>query len=159
MSAEANKAIKDMTYEEVLAALPKLREEAAWANATVHEAMERVAQTDEVPTHVHVHGDHLVVSVRGRELAMTFLSDLRIPLEHVQGVEADPEIEHTLWRGWRIPGVHLPGVRFYDVHGHRDKTIVIHLKDETYDRLIVEVPDPVEVVTKVNEALDAARRS
>jgi transposase len=110
-------------------------------------------------THVDVHGDHLVVSVRGRELAMTFLSDLRIPLEHVQGVEADPEIEHTLWRGWRIPGVHLPGVRFYDVHGHRDKTIVIHLKDETYDRLIVEVPDPVEVVTKVNEALDAARRS
>jgi hypothetical protein len=159
MSADANKAIKDMTHEEVLTALPKLREEAAWANARVHEAMERVAQTDEVPTHVDVHGDHLVVSVRGRELAMTFLSDLRIPLEHVQGVEADPEIEHTLWRGWRIPGVHLPGVRFYDVHGHRDKTIVIHLKDETYDRLIVEVPDPVGVVTKVNEALDAARRS
>ena len=156
MSADANKTIKDMTHEEVLAALPKLREEAAWANARVHEAMERVAQNDEVPTHVHVHGDHLVVSVRGRELAMTFLSDLRIPLEHVQGVEADPEIEHTLWRGWRVPGVHIPGVRFYDVHGHRDKTIVIHLKDETNDRLIVEVEDPVEVVTKINDALNSS---
>jgi len=96
MSAEANKAIKDMTHEEALAALPKLREEAARANARAHEAMERVAQTDEVPTHVEVHGDHLVVSVRGKELSMTFLSDLRIPLEHVRGVEADPEIEHTL---------------------------------------------------------------
>ena len=112
MSAEADKAIADMTHEEALAALPQLREEASRANARVHEAMDRVAQTDEVPTHVDVHGDHLVVSVRGKELAMTFLSDL-----------------------------------------------VIHLKDETYDRLVVEVQDPDEVVTKVNEALDAARRS
>lgn len=159
MSAEANKAITDMTHEEALAALPKLREEASRANARVHEAMERVAQTDEIPTHVDVHGDHLVVSVRGKELAMTFLSDLRIPLEHVQGIEADPEIEHTLWRGWRVPGVHVPGVRFYDVHGHRDKTIVIRLKDETYNRLVVEVENPEEVVTRVNEALEAARRS
>ena len=159
MSAEANKAIKDMTHEEAVAALPRLREEAATANARVHEAMERVTQTDEVPTHVEVHGDHLVISVRGKELSLTFLSDLRIPLEHVQRVEADPEIEHTLWRGWRVPGVHLPGVRFYDVHGHRDKTIVIHLKNENNDRLIVEVQDPVEVVTKINDALDAARRS
>jgi hypothetical protein len=159
MAAEANKAIQDMTSEEAMAALPKLREEAAAANARVHEAMERVAETAEVPTHVDVHGDHLVVSVRGKELAMTFLSDLRIPLKHVQGVDADPEVEHTLWRGWRIPGVHLPGVRFYDVHGHRDKTIVIRLHDETYDRLIVEVQDPAEVVSKINEALDAARGS
>ena len=53
----------------------------------------------------------------------------------------------------------MPGVRFYDVHGHRDKTIVIYLHDDNYDRLIVEVQDPVEVVTKTNEALDAARRS
>jgi hypothetical protein len=159
MSAEANKAIGDMTHEEAMEALPRLREEASRANARVHEAMERVASTEDVPTHVDVHGDHLVVSVRGRELSMTFLSDLRVPLEHVQGVEADPEIEHTLWRGWRVPGVHLPGVRFYDVHGHRDKTIVIHLKDETYDRLIVEVQDPAEVVAKINDALDAARSS
>ena len=159
MSAEANKAIGDMTHEEAMEALPRLREEAARANARVHEAMERVASTEDVPTHVDIHGDHLVVSVRGKELSMTFLSDLRIPLEHVQGVEADPEIEHTLWRGWRVPGVHLPGVRFYDVHGQRDKTIVIHLKDETYDRLIVEVQDPAEVVAKINEALDAARSS
>ena len=159
MPAEENKAIGDMTHEEALAALPELREEAARANARVHEAMDRVADSAEVPTHVHVHGDHLVVSVRGKELAMTFLSDLRIPLEHVQGVEADPEIEHTLWRGWRIPGVHVPGVRFYDVHGHRDKTIVIHLHDETYDRLVVEVQDPDEVVAMVNEAVDAARSS
>ncbi len=159
MSAERYKAIEDMNHEELVAALPKLREEAAKADARVHAAAERLAETAEVPTYVEVHGDHLVVDVRGVEKAMTLLSRLRIPLKHVQGAEADSQIEHTLWRGWRIPGVHLPGVRFYDVHGHRDKTIVIHLKDETYDRLIVEVEDPVEVVTKINDAVGASPRS
>jgi hypothetical protein len=159
VSAEENKAIQDMSHEEVVAALPKLREEAAKAEARVHAAMERLDETAEVPTYVEVHEDHLVVDVRGVERAMRLLSRLRIPLEHVQGAEADPEIEHTLWRGWRIPGVHLPGVRFYDVHGHRDKTIVIRLKDETYDRLIVEVEDPAEVVAKINDAVGASPRS
>jgi hypothetical protein len=37
MSAAEN---KDMTHEEALAALPTLREEAARANARVHEAMD-----------------------------------------------------------------------------------------------------------------------
>ncbi len=159
MSAEQNKAIEDMDHEELVAALPKLREEAARTDARVHAAADRLAETAEVPTYVEVHGDHLVIDVRGVEKAMTLLSRLRIPLEHVQGAEADPEIEHTLWRGWRIPGVHLPGVRFYDVHGHRDKTIVIRLKDETYDRLIVEVPDPAEVVAKINDAVGSSPRS
>lgn len=155
MSTEENKAIQEMTHEEAAAALPKLREEAAKADARVHAAMERLAETAEVPSFVEVHEDYLVVDVRGAEKAISLLSRMRIPLEHVQGAEADPEIEHTLWRGWRIPGVHLPGVRFYDVHGHRDKTIVIHLKDETYDRLIVEVQDPTEVVAKINDAVGA----
>jgi hypothetical protein len=159
VSAEESKAIQDMDHEEVAAALPRLREEAAKAEARVHEAAERLAQTADVPTYVEVHEDHLVVDVRGRDKALRFLSRLRIPLEHVQGAEADPEIEHTLWRGWRIPGVHLPGVRFYDVHGHRDRTIVIHLKDETYDRLIVEVQDPAEVVAKISDAVGNSPRS
>ena len=159
MSAQQSKAIEDMNHEELMAALPKLREEAAKADARVHAAAERIRETADVPTYVEVHGDHLVVDVTGAEKAMKLLSRLHIPLEHVQGAAADPEIEHTLWRGWRIPGVHLSGIRFYDVHGHPDKTIVIHLKDETYDRLIVEVQDPAEVVAKINDAVDASSRS
>lgn len=159
MSEQENKAIQDMTHEEVAAALPKLREEAAKADARVHAAMERLDETAEVPTYVEVHEDHLVVNIRGIERSMSLLSSLRIPLEHIQGAEADPEIEHTLWRGWRLPGVHVPGVRFYDVHGHRDKTVVIRLKDETYNRLVVEVEDPAEIVAKINDAVGASPRS
>jgi hypothetical protein len=159
VSEQENKAIQDMTHEEVAAALPKLREEAAKADARVHAAMEQLDETAEVPTYVEVHEDHLVVNIRGRERSMSLLSSLRIPLEHIQGAEADPEIEHTLWRGWRLPGVHVPGVRFYDVHGHRDKTVVIHLKDETYNRLVVEVEEPAEIVAKINDAIGASPRS
>jgi hypothetical protein len=155
MAAQESKAIQDMDHEELAAALPRLREEAAKAEARVHAAVERLAETTEVPTYVDVHGDHLVIDVRGTEKAMKLLSSMRIPLAHVLGAEADPEIEHTLWRGWRIPGVHVPGVRFYDVHGHREKTIVIRMKDETYDRIIVEVQDPAEVVAKINDAVGA----
>jgi hypothetical protein len=159
VSEQENKAIQDMTHEEVAAALPKLREEAAKADARVHAAMERLDETAEVPTYVEVHEDHLVVNIRGIERSMSLLSSLRIPLEHIQGAEADPEIEHTLWRGWRLPGVHVPGVRFYDVHGHRDKTVVIRLKDETYNRLVVEVEEPAEIVAKINDAVGASPRS
>jgi hypothetical protein len=159
VSAQESKAIEDMNHEELMAVLPKLRQEAAEADARVHAAAERLRETADVPTYVEVHGEHLIVDVRGAEKAMMLLSRLRIPLEHVQGAEADPEVEHTLWRGWRIPGIHLPGVRFYDVHGHPDKTIVIHLKDETYDRVIVEVQNPAEVVAKINDAAGASSRS
>ena len=49
ISPDANKAIKDMIHEEALAALPKLREEAARADARVHEAMKRVAKPTKRP--------------------------------------------------------------------------------------------------------------
>ena len=158
---EERKPIEDMDHEALVAALPELREEAAKADTRVQAAIQRLGQTAEVevPTYVEVHEDQLVVDVRGREKLLSMLNRLYIPLEHVQGAEADPQIEHTLWRGWRIPHVHVPGVRFYDVYGRRDKTVVIHLKDETYDRLVVEVQDPAEIVAKINEARGGARDS
>lgn len=159
MSSQEHKAIQDMTHEEVAAALPGLREEATRADARLHAAMQRLTDTTEIPTYVEVHEDHLTVDVGGQEKMLSFKSRLHIPLEHVNSAEADPQIEHTLWRGWRIPGVHLPGVRFYDVHGHRDKTIVIHLRDETFDRLIVEVEDPATVVANINDAVGASPSS
>jgi hypothetical protein len=54
------------------------------------------------------------------------------------------------WRGWRVPGTHIPYVitagtyfkrgekHFWDVMNW-DNTIVVELKNESYDKLIVEV--------------------
>ena len=100
-----------------------------------------------------------MVDVRGMDKRFTYLSRLTFPLEHVIRAEADPNVEWAIWKGWRVPGVRVPGVRFYDMHGHRDKTIVIWLKDERYDRLITEVQDPVKVAEKINAAVGAQSRS
>ena len=40
---------------------------------------------------------------------------------------------------------------FWDVHDP-EKTVVIHLKDERYGRLVIEVEDPEATVAQVNEA-------
>lgn len=63
-----------------------------------------------------------------------------------------------------MPGTNIPGVLtagtfyqdgqrvFWDVH-HPDNTIVIQLKDERYNELIVEVADPKAAVEMVKAAL------
>ncbi|HEX2108234.1 MAG TPA: hypothetical protein VHF70_03030, partial [Rubrobacteraceae bacterium] len=155
--------IKDMDQKELEKELPRLREEAVKAEKALRVAQERLHEADprlaKIPTFVEVHDDHLVVDRRGRDKMVKLLGRLTIPLDHVVRAEADPNIEWAVWRGWRVPGVRVPGVRFYDMHGHRDKTIVIWLKDETYDRLITEVQDPAEVVKKINEAVEARSSS
>jgi hypothetical protein len=158
--AQTLKSIKDMDAKELAEALPRLREEAIKAEEALRVAQERLHEAGhrqaKIPTFVEVHDDHLVVDRRGWDKMVKLLGRLTIPLDHVVRAEADPNIEWAVWRGWRVPGVRVPGVRFYDMHGYRDKTIVIWLKDETYDRLITEVQDPAEVVKKINEAVEAS---
>jgi len=152
-------SIKDMDQKELEEELPRLREEAVKAEEALRVAQQRLHEADhrmaKIPTFVEVHDDHLVVDRRGWDKMFRLMGRLTIPLDHVVRAEADPNIEWSVWRGWRVPGVRVPGVRFYEMHGHRDKTIVIWLKDETYDRLITEVQEPAEVVKKINEAVKA----
>ena len=161
--AQTLKSIKEMDQKELAQALPRLREEAHKAEEALRVAQERLHEADhrmaKILTFVEVHDDHLVVDRRGWDKMIKLLGRLTIPLEHVVRAEADPNIEWSVWRGWLVPGVRVPGVRFYEMHGHRDKTIVIWLKDETYDRLITEVQDPAEVVEKINEAVEARSSS
>jgi len=76
----------------------------------------------------------------------------------------NPEIAHGWWHGLRMPGTSIPGVLtagtfyqdgkrvFWDVHSP-ENTIVIELKDEWYNELIVEVADPQVAVELVKAAL------
>jgi hypothetical protein len=161
--AQTLKSIKEMDQKELREALPQLREEVLKAEKAFRVAQERVHEAngrmDEVPAFVEVHDDHLVLNVKTRDKKFILLSSITLPLEHVVGAEANPRVEWEVWRGWRVPGVKVPGVRFYAVQGRRDKTMVIRLKDETYDRLITEVEDPAEAAKKINEAVAAPSRS
>ena len=111
-----------------------------------------------------ISGGNLLLHVRGADKLWAFKSSLEIPLAHVAEVRADPAIAHAWWHGIRMPGTSIPGVltagTFYhdgkrvfgDVH-NPDQTVVIELKDERYNELIVEVADPKAAVELVKAAL------
>jgi hypothetical protein len=156
---ETVQSIKEMDQKELEEALPRLREEAVEAEKALRAAQERVREATgrqaKVPAFVEVHGDQLVVNVKTRDKNFALLSSIRIPLEHVVSAEADAHVAWEVWRGWRVPGVKVPGVRFYAMRGRRGKTLVIWLKDETYERIVTEVEDPAAVAESINEAVGA----
>jgi hypothetical protein len=107
---------------------------------------------------------NLVLNVRGADKFWALKSTLEIPLQHIAGIRADPEIARGWWHGLKMGGTSLPGVItagtfyqhsqriFWDVHDP-DNTIVIDLHDECYGELIVEVADPNAAVQMVQSML------
>jgi hypothetical protein len=106
----------------------------------------------------------LVLHVRGADKLWAFKSSLEIPLEHIAGIRADAKVAHGWFHGLRMPGTSIPGVItagtfyhqgkrvFWDVH-NPDRTVVIELRDEDYNELIVEVADPSAAIEVIQAAL------
>ena len=111
-----------------------------------------------------ISGGNLVLHVRGADKLWSFKSSLEIPLAHIAEIRADPSVAHGWYHGIRMPGTSIPGVItagtfyqhgqrvFWDVH-NPDNTVVIELKDERYNELIVEVADPQAAVEFVKSVL------
>jgi hypothetical protein len=103
---------------------------------------------------------NLVLHVKGADKLWAFKSSLEIPLGHVVGIRADSTIARGWYHGIRVPGTSVPGVItagtfyqdgkrvFWDVH-NPENTVVIELRDERYNQLIVEVSDPAAAVALV----------
>jgi hypothetical protein len=108
-----------------------------------------------------INDGNVVLHVRGADKLWALKSSLEIPLAHVTEVRADPAVAHGWWHGIRMPGTNIPGVLtagtfyhdgkrvFWDVH-NLDNTIVIGLRDERYNEIIVEVADPKAAVELLN---------
>ena len=106
----------------------------------------------------------LMLNVRGADKLWAFRSSLEIPLVHIAGVRADPEVARGWYHGIRMPGTNVPGVItagtfyrdgkrvFWDVH-HPERTIVIDLHDERFNQLVVEVADPEAAVKLIQNVL------
>lgn len=111
----------------------------------------------------------LILHVLGADKLWALKSTLEIPLQHISGVRADPEIARGWLHGIRMPGTQIPGVItagtfyqhgqriFWDVH-HPENTIVIDLHDERYNELIVEVADPANTVETIRAWLPRVDR-
>ena len=107
---------------------------------------------------------NLVLHVRGADKLWAFKSALQIPLVRIAEIRTDPDVAHGWWHGLRMPGTNIPGVLtagtfyqdgkrvFWDVH-NPDNTVVIELRDERYNELIVEVAVPQAAVELVRAVL------
>lgn len=112
---------------------------------------------------VTVDAGELTVEMQGADKLWALRSRLTIPLDHVRGATHDPGIVREP-QGWKLGGSRIPGVIvagtfrhegekvFWDVRDP-ERAVVIELRDETYQRLVVEVDDPRATVELVEGAL------
>lgn len=119
---------------------------------------------------VSVSDDRAIFEIEGMHKLWSLRSRLEIPLAHITGVEYEPEEVGRWWHGWKVAGTDMPGLFaagtffyrgelvFWDV---RDvaRTIIVSLADERYKKLIVEVEDPEETVTRLRQAVFGVTRA
>jgi len=108
--------------------------------------------------------DRAVFEVEGLHQLWALRSRLDIPLTHITGVEFDPDQVGRWWHGWKLMGADVPGffaagtfyyhgeLVFWDVR-EPERTIIVSLNHERYKKLILEVADPEDVVTRLRAAL------
>ena len=92
---------------------------------------------------VAIVGRTLEVEPQGLDKMWSFKGKLVVPLEHVLGASEDPGILDDA-KGLRAPGLHVT---------RPEIPIVIQLKDEHYDRLVLGVEQPRELVNRINAAI------
>jgi hypothetical protein len=113
---------------------------------------------------VSIEGDRVRFEVEAWDKLWAFKSHLEIPLSHITSARVDPEAARGWWHGIRLPGTQIPGVLtagtfyqrdgavFYDVHDP-ERTVVVELEHEHYQRLVIEVEDPSDVAASLNAAI------
>jgi hypothetical protein len=69
----------------------------------------------------------LVVEIRGWSKLWALKKHLRVPLSEIRAVRRDPQAAKGWWKGWRMPGTHIPGI-------------------------VVDVADPESAVRRIEEA-------
>ena len=106
----------------------------------------------------------LIVEPLGLDKLWSLTGSITIPWEHVRGATHDPGMKHEP-KGFRAPGLrsgqklagtfHADGGRqFWNISGY-ENAVVIELKDEHFDRLIVSLDNPAECVARINEKAQA----
>ncbi|CAG4903178.1 MULTISPECIES: hypothetical protein [Acidithrix] len=112
---------------------------------------------------VSIKDGDLILQVKGIGKVLALRNELVIPLNHVRGVTADPGA-FSMPRGLRAPGTSIPGLLyagtfyhkgekvFWEVHNPA-KAVVIELAEEDFTRLVIEVENPNDVVSSIEDAI------
>jgi len=113
---------------------------------------------------IAIEGDRAVFNVEGIDKLWSLRSRLDLPLQHIVGVEHDPEGVGRWWHGFKLFGTDVPGLFaagtflyrgemvFWDVR-RPESTIVVSLDHEHYKKLIVEVAEPQREVERLRSAI------
>lgn len=104
----------------------------------------------------------VVFAPRGWSRVWTIDARVVVPVEAIRAVRhAPPGIGRGWFKGWRLPGTHIPGVvvagsyyrngewTFWDVRGAGDSAIEVELSGVHFSRLIVDVRDPRGEVSRL----------
>ena len=104
----------------------------------------------------------LVLEIRGWSKLWALKKQLRVPLAEIRAVQRDPQAAKG-WKGWRMPGTHIPGViaagtfyrrtgrEFWDVRSGSE-AVTIELDRGKYRRVVVDVADPESAIRRIEEA-------
>jgi len=117
---------------------------------------------------VELESDKLIVHIRGIDKLLAFASTFVVPRTHVKSahVGIDDEAKAQLEKSIRLPGTYMPGIaiagRFYE-HGkwmfwdiHKgERAITIDVDHEKYNKLVIEVEDPVKTIEAIKTWLQA----
>lgn len=115
---------------------------------------------------VSINNGTLIVEPLGLDKLWSFKRKLEFPIAHICGATFDPGASNEP-KGIRHPGLAIPGkwvgtftkdneTSFWNVLG-QNRTVVIQLRDEKFERLYLTVSDPRSVVDAVNRATSQAR--
>ncbi len=99
--------------------------------------------------------NNFIFEVKGMHKLWALKSQLSIPQTHIITAKLYDGQQWNL--GLRFPGTYLPGVitagTFYGKDGtifcdvsNKENAILVELKDEKYNKLIIEVENPIEAI-------------
>ena len=110
----------------------------------------------------------VVFDPRGWSKLWTLYERITVPRSAIRGVRrAPPGIGRGWWKGWRMPGTHLPGIivagsyykkggwNFWDVRGSGKKAIEVDLEGARYSTLVIDVADPEAELRRLENAISA----
>ena len=117
---------------------------------------------------IKIEGDRAAFEIEGWDRLWSLRSRLEIPLDHIKGAHVDPQPAMGWFQGLKVAGTDVPNVfragTFYQDHGfvfwdvhHPEKTIVVELEHERFQKLVIEVADPDITAREINQALSGRR--
>ncbi len=104
--------------------------------------------------------DQFIFEIKGWYKLWAFKNSITVPKENI--VKAfQSEEEFGFFKGFRFPGTEVPGIiaagtfykrgwNFWTVR-NKKKAIIVELKNETYNKLIIQVKNPEETLKLLNQ--------